>query len=187
MARPRRLMNGLGSHFRCPLIEVCEENAVGGFVELLEYHPMMNSRAHSVGKDGNNTILNRTFRATYDKFLDSTVQKLIVNGGQLNDEEKMIFVYYLQLQDRINEAINIFKTVKVPENGESLAIQYDYLLAYFDFFTGSQDGYKLARKISQKYDNHPMSHWRMQFLQIQDQINEFDGEFDKYEEMSQQV
>jgi len=27
----------------------------------------------------------------------------------------------------------------------------------------------------------------MQFLQIQDQINEFDGEFDKYEEMSQQV
>jgi len=91
------------------------------------------------------------------------VQKHIVNNG-LNDEDKMIFVYYLQLQDRIGEAINLFRTIKVPQNGEALAVQYDYLLAYFDFFTGAEDGYLVARKIVQKYDNHPISAWRMQFL-----------------------
>jgi hypothetical protein len=73
MARPRLVMNGLGSHFKCPLIEVAENNAAGGFTQLLEYHPMINSRAHSVGKDGSQTILNTTFRKTYDIFLDSTV------------------------------------------------------------------------------------------------------------------
>jgi hypothetical protein len=51
--------------------------------------------------------------------------------------------------------------VKVPENGEALAFQYDYLLAYFDFFSGGEDGYKVARRIVQKYDTHPISHWRM--------------------------
>jgi hypothetical protein len=52
MARPRLLMNGLGTHFCCSLIEIAEDNSVGGFTELLEYHPLINSRAHSLGKDG---------------------------------------------------------------------------------------------------------------------------------------
>ena len=52
----------------------------------------------------------------------------------------------------------------------TLLMQYDYLSAYFDFFTGADEGYKRARRIVQDYDNHPVSHWRMMFMAIQDQL-----------------
>lgn len=52
MAKPRLLMTGLGTHFKSSLIDIDEENAADGFTQLLEYHPMINSRAHSLGKDG---------------------------------------------------------------------------------------------------------------------------------------
>ena len=55
--------------------------------------------------------------------------------------------------------------------------------AYFDFFSGGEDGFKNARRIVQKYDNYPVTSWRMMFLTIADQLNEFDGEFDNEEEM----
>lgn len=32
---------------------------------------------------------------------------------ELSFEDKMVFIYYLQLQDRIPEAIKIFNTLKV--------------------------------------------------------------------------
>jgi hypothetical protein len=60
----------------------------------------------------------------------------------------MVFVYYLQLQDRIVEAIDLFNKIKAPaEQNGTLRIQYDYLQAYFDFFKGTDDGYKVARRI----------------------------------------
>lgn len=72
----------------------------------------------------------------------------------------------------------------MPSDISPLKIQYDYLMAYFDFFTGAADGYKDARRIVMKYDNYPITSWRMMFLSIQDQLNEFDGEFDDDEEMA---
>lgn len=82
----------------------------------------------------------------------------------------MIYVYYLQLQDRISEAIALFQKLERPEVGEGdmhvLEIQFDYLSAYFDFFTGAEDGYKVARRIVQRYDNYPVSHWKLLFLAI---------------------
>lgn len=59
-----------------------------------------------------------------------------------------------------------------------LEIQYDYMRAYFDFFIDAEGGYNVARKIVQRYDNYPISSWRLKFLAIQDQLDEFDGEFD---------
>jgi len=72
--------------------------------------------------------------------------------------------------------------VPVPKNDDPLQIQYDYMLAYFDFFTGGQHNYVVARRIVEKYDNYPIMQWRMLFLAILDQINEFDGEFDNIED-----
>lgn len=116
---------------------------------MLEYNPMINSRAHKVGKDNQCNILNKTFRQTYDLFLQTVAYK-----KSLSFEDKMIYIYYLQLQDRIPEAIRIFNQLELPEahNTETmdlstLQVQYDYLCAYFDFFTGSEDGYKVARRI----------------------------------------
>lgn len=65
----------------------------------------------------------------------------------------------------------LFEKLERPEAaGENdmhvLEIQYDYLSAYFDFFTGAEDGYKVARRIVQRYDNYPVSHWKLMFLAI---------------------
>jgi hypothetical protein len=62
-------------------------------VRFFEYNPMINSRAHKVGLDSEkNRILNKTFRETYDKFLQMMAFKPV-----LTQEEKMVYIYYLQL------------------------------------------------------------------------------------------
>ena len=58
-------------------------------------------------------------------------------------------------------------------------MQYDYLNAYFDFFGDSSEGYKLARTIVRKYEDYPVSSWRLMFLEILEQLNEYDGEDDE--------
>jgi hypothetical protein len=67
---------------------------------------MINSRAHKIGQDGEFRILNKTFRQTFDRFLQTMAFKT-----KLSFEDKLVYVYYLQLQDRINEAIKIFETL----------------------------------------------------------------------------
>jgi hypothetical protein len=61
---------------------------------------------------------------------------------------------FLQLQDRIEESINVFKTVKIADlqkNGNDWACQvtYDYMRAYFDFFVKDSDNaeFKDAREV----------------------------------------
>jgi hypothetical protein len=70
-------------------------------------------------------------------------------------------IYYLQLQDRIDEACSLFETLDTPDEAMSkrgeyqleaadkpmLEIQYDYMRAYFDFFLNSEGGFNVARKI----------------------------------------
>ena len=57
-------------------------------------------------------------------------------------------MYYLQLQDRIEEAIDLFNKVEEPkQNNGTLKVQYDYLKAYFDFFSGREDNFNTARRI----------------------------------------
>ena len=99
----------------------------------------------------------------------------------------MALVYYLQLQDRIKEAISLFKTITPPEDLGSLKVQYDYCQAYFDFFTGAEENYLVARRIVQQYDNFPIRQWRMMFLAILDQLNEYDGEFDQQQEDGEDI
>jgi len=48
--------------------------------------------------------------------------------------------------------------------------------AYFDFFTGAEDSFKVARQVVRKYEFYPVIAWRILFLDILDQLNEFDGE-----------
>jgi hypothetical protein len=82
------------------------------------------------------------------------------------------------MQDRIGEAIKLFKTIpadSLPKDG-TLRIQFDYMSAYFDFFTGQDEGFKVARTIVRKYEDYPILAWRIPFLEILDQLNEYDGE-----------
>lgn len=57
-----------------------------------------------------------------------------------------------------------------------MKVQVDYMRAYFDFFTGLESGFKTARSIVRDYENYPVPQIRIPFLEILDQLNEFDGE-----------
>jgi len=59
----------------------------------------------------------------------------------------------------------MFKTVQAPEDGR-LKVQFDYLSAYFDFYTGADTGYAIAKKIAAQYEEYPVVEWKMLFLGI---------------------
>lgn len=103
LAHPFKVFVHIGAHFKSSLVEVENSGKESGS-QHLEYHPLINGRAHSLGQG--KAILNASFRETYDKFLSVKVQKPF-----LTNEEKLAFVYYLQLQDRMEEAINLFNKV----------------------------------------------------------------------------
>lgn len=81
------MTNRLGCFFKSGLIDT---EVIQGkhFFNHLEYHPMVNKRAHIVGN--NNQIKNVTFRNTYDSFLSTTIYK-----DKMSQEDKLILVYYL--------------------------------------------------------------------------------------------
>lgn len=62
--------------------------------------------------------MNPAFARAYNEFLSSIMQK----PGKITIEDKMILVYYLQLQDRTDEAIKLFKTIKASEVTTTLKV-----------------------------------------------------------------
>lgn len=95
----------------------------------------------------------------------------------MQTSDRLCYTYFLLLQDRINEAINNFTLID-PESLKldgSLCLQYDYMSAYLDFYTGDETNYKVAREVVEKYRDYPVLHWRFLFDEITDQLKEFDG------------
>lgn len=93
----------LGTHFESKLVKLSAANARDGFTRCLEYHPLVNPRAHKIGKAQTHQILDATFEETFCEFLLTTAEK-----RSLSFDDKMMLVYYLQLQDRVKEAISLF-------------------------------------------------------------------------------
>jgi hypothetical protein len=177
------IQNVLTNSFKSRLYEV---NFQDSEFKHLDYFPMVNARAHSVG-DLEHWTLNKNFKQTFNRFLKAMTEHAAATRAAkpLSDPaHKLILVQYLQLQDRVTDAINLFKTVPVeflPKDG-TLRIQFDYMSAYFDFFTGQDEGFKVARTIVRKYEDYPILAWRIPFLEILDQLNEYDGDVDEEEQ-----
>ena len=79
-------------------------------------------------------------------------------------------VYYLLLQDRVEEALDFFGRVNAAKLATRL--QYDYFAAYLDFYS---DEPKQARAIANKYADHPVDRWRDAFAAIAAQLDEIEG------------
>ena len=137
----------------------------------LDYYPLINSRAHQMADDDNQGILNREFRETYNRFLFKTSHK-----KQLDTEDMLNWTLYYLLQDRTNEAIEMFDKVDGSELADhsAMRIQYDYLAAYLDFFTGQSTNFKTARDVAVKYLEYPVLYWKSLFKEVQEQLLEYD-------------
>jgi hypothetical protein len=132
-------------------------------LEHLEYKPLVNARAHALGK--RRQIVNDRFFEQYHRFL-----KDLTYARELNDEDLLGVTYYQFLQDRIEEALATFDRVKVANI--EMKLQYDYCTAYAGFFTGE---HQQSRAIAQKYANHPVDRWRNTFAEVIQQLDEAEG------------
>ncbi|MCE9566859.1 MAG: hypothetical protein K8U57_33050 [Planctomycetes bacterium] len=131
--------------------------------EHLEYKPLVNARAHSLGN--RRQIVNDAVLHQYHSFL-----KTLTYSKDLDDTALLATVYYLLLQDRIDEAFDTFSRV----NADKVAtrMQYDYCAAYLEMF---KDEPKKARAIATAYQFHPVDRWRNAFATIIAQIDEIEG------------
>jgi hypothetical protein len=131
--------------------------------EHLEYKPLVNNRAHTVG--GTRKILNGHIRSHYQNFLRILSQK-----PSLNSSDQLSITYYLFLQDRAEDAMRRLETV----DSESLStrIQYDYFRAYSAFYQANPGE---ARNIAAKYTGHPVDRWRERFVNVIAQADEIEG------------
>ncbi len=131
--------------------------------EHLEYKPLVNARAHSLGK--RRTILNDRFHAQYEAYMEQ-----LGFSAELSQEDMMAVTYYLLLQDRVEEAITMFGRIKSEDS--AMALQYDYLSAYISFYT---EDLAKARQLAMKHINHPVDRWRNDFANIINQLDEAEG------------
>jgi hypothetical protein len=131
--------------------------------EHLEYRPLVNPRAHPLA--GKREILNDRFAAQYRRLMD-----ILSCRRQLDDNDRIAVVYYLLLQDRVEEAQKVFTSV----NPDQLVtrMQYDYFSAYLDFF---QPEPQRARVIATRYLQHPVEAWRNVFAAVNAKLDELDG------------
>ena len=141
----------------------------------LEYSPLYNARKHPFGNKGKNTessIANKEFKETYGKFIID-----LLSLRELTIKEKLELSYYLILQDRMEEALNILSKIKKEEvednKNKSYRIQYDYINAYLDFCFGYPE-FKFAKSLCSKYKDFPLEYWNEKFNEIESQLFEYE-------------
>ena len=140
-------------------------------LKLLEYNPFINQRVHLIG-DSKNRILNVQLKEQYKNFIGYLIER-----NTLNTEHYLGLIYYLLLQDRVEDAIRFFGKIDREEVRKSHQheLQYDYFAAYIDFYMGYPK-FTVARDICQKYVTYPVLSWRSLFIEVANQLAEFDGE-----------
>jgi hypothetical protein len=153
-----QLLFQLFKHLHSSLIEVVN-------ARVLEYYPFVTPRVHHLSTQG---ILNVQCKQQYQTY----VQYLIEKGTEnLTTLDRLTFIYYLLLQERIDDAIKVFRQIPSGATG----LQYDYFAAYLDFYIGFPN-FQTARTICDTYLDYPIIHWRNLFYEVANQLAEYDGD-----------
>ena len=129
----------------------------------LEYSPLVNQRVLPVG--GTRFIPNPVFREQYYALLN-----LLAYKPTLDPIDEMSVVYYLFLQDRVEEALPRLQKVKAELLPTKL--EYDYFRAYGAFY---EENLAAARGLANQYADYPVDRWRKLFAEVGEQIDEVEG------------
>ena len=84
--------------------------------------------------------------------------------------DQLSVVYYLFLQDRIEEALARFRAI-APE-ALPTRLQYDYFRCYAAFY---EEQPAVARGLAQQYADYPVDRWRKLFTEVAAQLDEIEG------------
>ena len=131
--------------------------------EHLEYSPLINQRAHQLGTE--RRIANPEVLKQYTAFLD-----ILAHKPALDAADAMGVVYYLFLQDRVEESLERFHAVDAK--ALPVQIQYDYFACYAALYESRPDD---ARGIAVKYANHPVARWKSLFAEVSATLDEIEG------------
>lgn len=156
-----RVLGLVQAPFSSPLYSV---DAVDrGLYEHLAFEPLIRGRSHEAGSE--RRILNDEFAAQYRSFL----RRLSLGTG-MSDSDRMELAYYLLLQNRVGEALAAFDAVQ--PDGVEMALQYDYMSAYMDFYRGDTGH---AREVAARHVDHPVDRWRQRFQGVIAQLDEIES------------
>lgn len=154
-------VNGCGPYLETKLVKLdpIERHSY----EHLEYSPLVNQRAHRVGNEWR--IANPAVLEQYRGLLTALAHK-----PQLDAMETMSVVYFLFLQDRVEEALTRLKGIdasKLPTR-----VQHDYFLCNATFYEGDL---ATARGIAARYADYSVPKWKALFAEVTAQIGEIEG------------
>ncbi|ETO22036.1 hypothetical protein RFI_15166, partial [Reticulomyxa filosa] len=125
------------------------DNVENNVFAHLEYIPLVNARAHLLGKQ--QEILNDAFKDQYQKFLER-VSYSSTSVKDISNTDKLSLTYYLLLQERIQEAMEVFSLLDEKVCTENVEILFDYFKAYMSMFNENEnEAKKLASSVSTKY------------------------------------
>jgi hypothetical protein len=161
LAHADQIVTDAGGPIRSPLLVV--DPVARHSYEHLEYKPLVNARAHSLGHT--RQIVNDRFHGQYHNYL-----KQVSYHRSLDDADRLAAAYYLLLQDRTAEAIDMFG--KVNPDRVPTRVQYDYLAAYLEMVGDQPDR---ARPIADTYASYPVDRWRNAFAEVRHQLDEATG------------
>ncbi len=131
--------------------------------QFLEYSPFVNDRTMRFGPK--RSIQNDALCTQYQSLLGILSYK-----KDFDNDDLMSIVYYLLLQDRVEEGLKFFSMVK-PER-LPCRLQYDYFSAYLAMSKGE---IAEAEKIAGKYKDYPVPKWKNKFAEALLQIEEIKG------------
>ncbi len=77
-------------------------------LKVFEYYPYYSSRTHKYSNENKSKIRNVEFKETYYKFL---FEEIVYFKGAQKANFKLATAYFLLLQDRVDEASKIIKTL----------------------------------------------------------------------------
>ncbi len=170
--------DGYGPYFASQLLTI-EPIELRSY-EHLEYSPLVNQRAHRLGSEWR--IANPAVLQQYTQLLTALAHK-----PQLDAMDSMSVVYYLFLQDRVEEALTRFKAIdatKLPSR-----LQHDYFQCYAAFYEGDVAAARgIASKRLASSDRSDQSdqsdlppRWKTLFKDVLTQADEVDGKTTKPE------
>ncbi|HUP81408.1 MAG TPA: hypothetical protein VM260_22850, partial [Pirellula sp.] len=128
--------------------------------EHLDFRPLVVARTHQLGPK--RVILNDGLALQYERYMG-----ILGHQKAIESEQRLALVYYLLLQNRIEEAITHF--AKIDASKLESKLQHDYFAAYLDMTQGNYDE---ADNRSRKYASYPIPRWRDWFGQVRSHIAE---------------
>ncbi len=125
-----------------------------GWLQHLEYAPLVNARAHRLGS--RTAILNGALDAQYRAFAEA-----VAHQPRATDDDRLAAAHYLFTMDRVDAALAMFD--RVARARVATQMPYDYVAAYAAVCRGDVAG---ARAAATPWIDHPVDRWRQRFAAL---------------------